>query len=71
MRSIKEMRKWKPVAFNSDILTKFAAAHGTKFAIPVRRKYWLICDAFPIDSSDYNSTIFSVSIKDVKTARLV
>ena len=49
-----EMRKWKPVAFNSDILTKFAAAHGTKFAIPCQRKCRLICDAFPTDSSDYN-----------------
>ena len=57
-----EMRKWKPVAFNSDILTKFAAAngtkfaaaHGTKFAIPCQRKCRLICNAFPTDSSDYN-----------------
>ena len=71
MRSIKEMRKWKPVAFNSDILTKFAAAHGTKFAIPCQRKCRLICNAFPTDSSDYNKAIFSASIKDVKTARLV
>ena len=46
--------KMKTVAFNSDILTKFAAAHGTKFAIPCQRKCRLICNAFPTDSSDYN-----------------
>ena len=49
-----KMRKWKPVAFNSDISEKFAAAHGTKFAIPGQRKCRLICNVFPIDRSDYN-----------------
>ena len=36
------------------IFQKFAAAHGTKFAIPGQRKCRLICNAFPIDRSDYN-----------------
>ena len=35
------------------------------------KKCWLICNAFPTDSSGYNLAIFSASIKDVKTARLV
>ena len=36
-----------------------------------QRKCWLMCNAFPIDGSDYNKSIFSASIKDVKTARLI
>ena len=42
-----------------------------KIAIPGKGKCWLICNAFPIHNSDYNKTIFSASIKDAKTARLV
>ena len=50
---------------------KICCCTWKKIVILGQRKYWLICNAFPVDSSDYNKTIFSASIKDVKTARLV
>ena len=49
--------------FQFDISTKFAAAHGAKFAIPGQRKCRLICNAFIIDSSitDYLQRHFKMS----------